>query len=161
MPLGHICHLVDRTESKAVVGRNGMVVPPPTAHSAAPRTDCADSCITSQLEIKRAQVIDANNQKHEKQTKTKSVKEPRTITATLAELINTSLAYKYVAESPTVPMLDWHAGMLPATSSCCPPGLSPIELPAQLPGLPLLMCLPLHTPAAFPSPRRLAPPIPG
>ena len=54
------------------------------------------------------QVIDANNKKHEKQTKTKSVKELRTITATLAELINTSLIYKYVDASPTFP--------LPATS---------------------------------------------
>ena len=51
------------------------------------------------------QVIDANNQKHEKRTKTKSVKEPRTIKATLAELINTSLIYKYVAGSPTFPLL--------------------------------------------------------
>ena len=53
------------------------------------------------------QVIDANNQKHEKQTKTKSVKEPRTITATLAELINTSLMYNYVAESSTVRITIW------------------------------------------------------
>ena len=45
--------LVARTESKVVVLRNDMIVPPPTAHLAAPRTDCADSCITSQLEIKR------------------------------------------------------------------------------------------------------------
>ena len=41
--------LAARTESKAVVGRNGMIVPPPTAHSAALRTDCTDNCITKQL----------------------------------------------------------------------------------------------------------------
>ena len=45
--------LSGRTESKVVIRRNGMIVPPPTAHLAAPRTECNDSCITSQLEIKR------------------------------------------------------------------------------------------------------------
>ena len=45
--LGRICHLSARTESNVVVKRNDMIVPPPTAHLAAPRTDYADSCITS------------------------------------------------------------------------------------------------------------------
>ena len=45
--------LVVRIEYKAVVRLNGMIVPPPTAHSAALKTDCTDSYITRQLENKR------------------------------------------------------------------------------------------------------------
>ena len=44
--------LVARIESKAVVRLNGMIVPRPTAHSAALKTDCTDSYITRQLENK-------------------------------------------------------------------------------------------------------------
>ena len=47
------------------------------------------------------QVIDAKP-KTQNQTEPKSVKCPRTIMATLAELINTSLLYKYVSESSTI-----------------------------------------------------------
>ena len=48
------------------------------------------------------QVIDAENpKKHTTKPNTKNVKCPRAITANLAGLINTSLIYNYVAESPT------------------------------------------------------------
>ena len=45
--------LVARIESKAVVRLNSMIAPQPTAHSAARKTDCTNSCITRQLENKR------------------------------------------------------------------------------------------------------------
>ena len=44
-------HLVARTRFRPRIGYIDMIVPPPTAHRTALRTDCTDSCVTRHCRI--------------------------------------------------------------------------------------------------------------